>query len=511
MVSSLAAFGRIIGNDFINMDDSLYIIENNHIKSGIHPESLKWAFTNKYATMWMPVTWISLTLNWSIFGANPSGYHMVNLFLHIGAVIFLFLFLFKATHKLWPSAFAVAFFALHPLRVESVAWATEIKDVLSMFFGMACLYVYSCYAEKPNPSRYVICFILFALALMSKSMLISLPLLMLLLDYWPLGRYQLFSTNDRLNTNTKLLLEKVPFFILSILSSMLTIWAQYENTMPHYLTFPLRVINAVVSCTSYLKKTFLPIDLAIYYPFSSSFPLWQISGSVLLLIVITVFAVYYFKKMPFLSVGWFWYLGTLVPVSGLIPVGAPMADHYTYLPSIGIAMMLAWGIPAPIKNKNIRKIILFPTAIVVLFIIMILTWQQCSYWKNSISLFSHALQVTKNNYLAFTNRGDAYHAIGNYQQAVDDYSEAVRIKPDYVGAYNNRGNALLNLGQYQRAIEDYSQAILLKPDYALAYNNRGIVYFVLGDHKQFCRDIQQACHFRECRLLAAAKKEGYCQ
>ena len=511
MVSSLAAFGRIIGNDFINMDDSLYIIENNHIKSGIHPESLKWAFTNKYATMWMPVTWISLTLNWSIFGANPSGYHMVNLFLHIGAVIFLFLFLFKATHKLWPSAFAVAFFALHPLRVESVAWATEIKDVLSMFFGMACLYVYSCYAEKPNPSRYVICFILFALALMSKSMLISLPLLMLLLDYWPLGRYQLFSTNDGLNTNTKLLLEKVPFFILSILSAMLTIWAQYENTMPHYLTFPLRVINAVVSCTSYLKKTFLPIDLAIYYPFISSFPLWQILGSFLLLIVITVFAVYYFKKMPFLSVGWFWYLGTLVPVSGLIPVGAPMADHYTYLPSIGIAMMLAWGIPAPIKNKNIRKIILFPTAIVVLFIIMILTWQQCSYWKNSISLFSHALQVTKNNYLAFTNRGDAYHAIGNYQQAVDDYSEAVRIKPDYVGAYNNKGNAFLNLGQYQRAIEDYSQAILLKPDYALAYNNRGIVYFVLGDHKQFCRDIQQACHFRECRLLAAAKKEGYCQ
>jgi len=188
-----------------------------------------------------------------------------------------------------------------------------------------------------------------------------------------------------------------------------------------------------------------------------------------------------------------------------------MADHYTYLPSIGMAMMLAWGIPALIKNKNIRKIILFPTAIFVLFIIMILTWQQCGYWKNSISLFSHALQVTKNNYLAFTNRGDAYHAIVHYQQAVDDFSEAVRIKPDYVGAYNNRGNALLNLGQYQRAIEDYSQAIRLQPNYALAYNNRGLVYFVLGNKKQFCHDTQKACYFGECRLLAATKKEGYCQ
>ncbi len=544
IIASYASFGRIALNDFINLDDNTYITENSFIQEGFTCANISWAFVNRDSTMWQPMTWISLMADWKIFGANPSGYHIVNLLFHIGAMIFLFLFLARTTNSLWASAFAVAFFALHPLRVESVAWAAERKDVLSMFFGMGCLYVYALYVENLKPSRYFICLILFALALMSKSMLITLPFIMLLLDYWPLKRFEMFPANNGFEVPGRLLREKVPFFILSIVSGILTIWAQYGNSSKD-LAFPLRVINAAVSYVSYLGKTFLPVDLAVYYPFVYSFPLWQIVGSIFILIGLTIVAFHYVEKLPFLFVGWLWYLGTLLPVSGLIPVSTPMSDHYTYLPSIGIALMMAWGIPALMKSENICKKILFPAAIAILFMLAVLTSHQCGYWKNNITLFNHALRITKDNFLAhnnlavalakqgknheaikhynkaivikpnidflYFNRGTAYSSTGQYQLAIEDYNKSISLKPQNVITYNCRGIAYAGIHQYQKAIKDFNTAISMDKKYSAAYNNRGLSYFNLGKKDLGCQDAQQACELGNCRALELAKNKDLCR
>jgi len=537
IVASCAAFGRIAGNDFINFDDTAYVSENNHIQSGINPESIKWALTTTYFSYWHPLTWLSHMLDWSMFGANASGHHLVSLFLHIGAVIFLFLFLYKTTNNLWPAAFAAAFFALHPLRVESVAWASERKDVLSMFFGMACLYAYAFYAEKAKLSQYLLCLILFALALMSKPMMVTLPFVLMLLDYWPLKRWPGAVDNpaqNGFNSVGKLILEKVPFFCLTIASSIVTFWAQTKDKMVasiQYLPFLERVNNAIISYTAYLEKTFWPSHLAIFYPYEYILPLWKVIISGIIIILITLTVLYYIKKLPFLFVGWFTYLGTLVPVIGLVQVGnQALADRYTYLPSIGIAVMLAWGITSLIKNENIRRKILFPAATAVLFILTILTWQQCGYWKNSIDIFSQALHVTKHNHLAhnnlgfylfnegktreafyhynkaiglvpyhygyYNNRANAYVRLGEYQLAMADYNKAVILKPDYAESYYNRGTLYGKTRKYQLAIKDFNQVIALKPDHIKAYNNRGITYLELGMYQKAIDDLNEAIRLK---------------
>jgi tetratricopeptide (TPR) repeat protein len=544
IITSYASFGRIANNDFINFDDNTYITENSFIQQGFTCTSIKWAFVNRDSTMWQPMTWISLMVDWKLFGANASGYHIINLLFHIGSVIFLFLFLARTTDNIWAAAFAAAFFALHPLRVESVAWVAERKDVLSMFFGMGCLYAYSFYVDHLKPSRYFICLILFALALMSKSMLITLPFIMLLLDYWPLKRFEMFPANNGFALPDRLLWEKVPFFFLSIVSSILTVWAQYKDSSKD-LTFPLRLINAAVSYVSYLSKIFLPVDLAVYYPFVHSFPLWKILGSVLILLGLTFVAFRYAKKLPFLFVGWIWYLGALVPVSGLVPVNTPISDHYTYLPSIGIALMLAWGIPDLIKNENTRKKILFPASIATLFMLAVLTWHQCGYWKNNITLFNHALRITKDNFLAhnnlavalakqgknheaikhynkaiaikpnidflYFNRGTAYVSTGQYQLAIEDFNHFISLKPENVIAYISRGIAYAGIHQYQKAIEDFNTVISMNKNYSVAYHNRSLTYFNLGKKDFGCQDAQKACKLGNCKALELAKNKDLCR
>jgi protein O-mannosyl-transferase len=514
---SCVAFGRIAGNDFINFDDTAYVSKNIHIQSGFNPDSIKWAITTTYFSYWHPLTWLSHMLDWSLFGASASGHHLVSLLLHIGAVIFLFLFLNKTTNNIWPSAFAAAFFAIHPLRVESVAWASERKDVLSMFFGMACLYAYAFYAQLPKLSKYLLCLILFALALMSKPMMVTLPFVMLLLDYWPLERWKKTLSapvESRSKFAGKLIREKIPFICLTIIVCILTFWAQNrDEQMASIEHLPLfnRVANAIIAYTFYLGKTFWPDNLAVFYPYDLSLSLWKFLISGIFLIAITLAAFYYIRKFPFLFVGWLLYLGTLVPVIGFVQVGnQAIADRYTYLPSIGIVFILAWGIPSLLKNENIRKKILPPAAIAIIIVIAFLTWRQCGYWKNSIEIFSHALSVTKNNYLAHNSRGIAYGEFGQYQQAIDDFNKAIDFKPDYFKAYNNRGFAYAKLGQYQNAINDYNEAIRLKPDYAKAYNSRGYVYLIQGDIISGCSDAQKACAMEVCAALEAAKFRGYC-
>ena len=480
--SSYITYSQIIGNDFINFDDNEYIVENYSIQSGFNKGSIKWAFTSVVQGNWHPLTWLSHMMDWNLFGANASGHHLVSLLLHIGAVIFLFLFLNKTTNNPWPAVFASALFALHPLRVESVAWAAERKDVLSMFFGMACLYAYAFYAQKNKILRYLLCLILFVLSLMSKPMLVTLPFIMMLLDYWPLQRWQkaIDEQRKRLSSVRCIIWEKVPFLLLTIASSIITFWVQNKAgaiSSGEKLAFIMRGTNAIVSYVAYLGKTFWPTNLAVFYPYEYSLPLWKVLISGIILILITLAVLYYIRKLPFLFVGWFWYLGTLIPVIGLVQIGnQAIADRYTYLPSIGIAVMLAWGILTLIKSEEIRKKYLLPAGIVVLFILSVLTWHQCSYWKNSIELFGHALQITKDSAIV----------------------------------YNNRGNAYLKLGQYQRAIEDYNNTITLQSDYVLAYINRGIAYLLQGNKKLGCPDAQKACTLGKCRILEIAKGKGDC-
>ena len=451
VIACLAAYGRILGNDFVNYDDYRLITENNYVQTGFDAQSVKWAFTNASLEYWHPLTWLSIMLEWRLFGTNASFYHLVSLLLHIGAALFLFLFLNKATKRLWPSAFVAALFALHPLRVESVAWASEHKDVLSMFFGMATLYAYAQYVEKSRLSKYIICLILFTLSIMSKPTLLTLPCVLLLLDYWPFERWQKEKKIDapaksRSQAIAHLLWEKAPFFLISMLFGIMLIGQlQADNYIVSLqrLSFSDRFMNTIVSYVSYLGKTLWPVDLAIIYPYAYSFQLWQVIGAASVLLAISVAVVFLVKKTPFLAVGWFWYLGALFPVSGLLQCSdQARADRYTYFPFIGIAIMAAWGIPLLIKPEVTRKKILFPAAIAALAIMAVFTWQQCGYWKNSIDLFNHTLQVTKDNYVAHNNLALALSAQGKIKEAIDHYNKSIRLKPDNAYGIHQQGNCL---------------------------------------------------------------------
>jgi len=520
---TLAVFWQVNQFDFVNFDDPVYVTENSHIQSGITLGGFRWAFSTKYFGLWNPLIWLSFMFDYQLHGLNAGGYHLTNLILHVMSSLLLFWLFNRMTGAIWRSAFVAALFALHPLHVESVAWISERKDVLSAFFWMLTLCFYVCYTEKPVIRRYLPVLLCFACALMSKPMVITLPVVMILLDYWPLGRF------DSKKTNLILwqLKEKIPFFVLSAALVIITFYAPHFES--YVKDFPLgsRIANAPVSFVTYLEKTFWPHDLAVFYPFSDKLPLWQVFGATLLILVISSAAIVAAKRLPYLFAGWLWYVTTLLPVIGIIQVGDfAMADRYHYLPSIGIGIMLAWGIPSLIKNEDIRKNILFAVVIAFLTIISVLTWQQCGYWKNSIELSNHTLQATKNNYVAnnclasalfnegkieeaiehynkalsiipyyasaYCNRGIAYAALGQYQRAIEDYNKAIRLQPDLALVYYNRGNTFSNLGRYQLAVEDFNEAIRLKPDNAVFYYSRGSAYFKFGKYQRAVEDFNEA-------------------
>jgi len=584
---TLAVFWQVNQYDFITFDDPVYTSQNSHIQSGITPDGLRWAFSTRYYGLWHPLVWLSFMFDYQLHGLNAGGYHMTNLIFHILSTLLLFWFFNRCTCTIWRSAFVAAFFALHPLHVESVAWISERKDVLSAFFWMLtlCLYVY--YTEKPVIKRYLLVVFSFVLALMSKPMVVTLPLILILLDYWPLERLgsrkitnnrtdimPVYTNPQKQKTKPKtetfrgnispsnkqrlsetgiasirndglLFWEKIPFFVLS---AVLVIIILYAPDKPSEEGFSLasRLANAPVSFVTYLGEIFWPHDLSIFYPFADQLPVLQVWGCVLLIIVISAATISMMKRLPYLLVGWLWYAITILPVIKIIQVGNDaMADRYTYLPSIGIGIGLAWGAPLLFKNEDTSKRILVPAGTAVLAILAILTWQQCGYWKNSIELFSHALQVTKNNYLAhnnigfalftegrmeeaidhynkaisikqnsadnYNNRGVAYGKLGQHQRAIEDYNRAILLKPDYAEAYFNMGNVYNELSQYQQAIENYNKAIHLKPDYLQAYGNRGTVYLNQGNRESGCSDAQKVCAWGDCRLLETAKDKGDCR
>jgi tetratricopeptide (TPR) repeat protein len=510
VIVTLAVFWQVKQFNFINYDDGVYVTHNSHIQSGITLDGIRWAFSTRYVSLWNPLVWLSLMFDYQLHGLNAGGYHLTNLILHVMSVLLLFWLFNRMTGAIWKSAFVAAIFALHPLHVESVAWIAERKDVLSAFFWMLtlCLYVY--YTEKPVIRRYLLVLLCFTCALMSKPMVITLPIVMILLDYWPLDRLQ---SDKKKLSETKIagiiplwqLKEKIPFFILSAVMVIITLYNPNTHDMSdtrdlqHYSLIS-RLANAPVAFVTYLEKTFWPHNMAVFYPFSDQIPLWQVLGASLLILVISVAVIIMMKRLPYLFTGWMWYAITIAPVIGIIQISitAPyaMADRYHYLPSIGLAVMMAWGIPALIKSEAIRKKLLFPAGIFFLGIISFISWNQCGYWKNSATLFYHALQVTKDNALAHHSFGLSLFKKGKIEEAIDHFNEAIRLKPDYAGAYYNRGIAYGKLGQHQRAIEGYTEAILLKPDDADAYNNRGNAYAELGQNQRAIEDYTEAIRLK---------------
>lgn len=487
VIAMLAVYWQVNKFDFLVFDDNVYITDNIHIKSGFTPDGLRWAFTTTYFDGWHPLIWLSYFLDYKLFGLNAGGYHVTNLILHILSSLLLFGLFIRMTGEIWKSAFVAAFFALHPLHVESVAWISERKDVLSLFFGLLTLYLYVYYTEKPSIKRYIPMLLLFACALVCKPMVVTLPVIMILLDYWPLRRFEA----NKGKVVSWQLKEKIPFFILSAVFSIVTFLFLY-STITKVYPFSSRIANAIVSFISYLGKTFWPQHLAVFYPFPAHIPVWQVLVSAVLIIIISAVVIITRKRLSHLFVGWLWYAITILPVIGIIQIaGYAMADRYYYLPSIGIAVSLAWGIPLLIQSEAMRKKFLLPLGIASLAVMAFLTWRQCGYWKNSISLFDHSLQVTEDNYLARNNRGIAYAKAGQYHMAIEDYNMAIRLNPHF-DAYNNRGSAYAKTGEYQLAIEDYNKAIELNRDFIDAYSNRGTVYFKLNQYQLSVDDFSQA-------------------
>ena len=497
---TILIFWSVSGHDFVYLDDNLYVFENSHVQNGITLDSIAWAFKAIHAGNWHPVTWLSHMLDVSLFGPDPGMHHMTNVFFHLLNVILLYLILKSGTGDGRKSAIVAGLFALHPFHVESVAWISERKDVLSTFFGMLTIWVYLKWVKVPSVSRYIQLVLCFSLGLMSKPMLVTFPLVLLLLDYWPLERLQVHGADLDFGQNIKILKrmvwEKIPLFCLAGGSCLVTLVAQKQGGAVATLAslpFLSRVVNAAVSYFLYIYKTILPFNLAVFYPHPGVWPWWLIAVSFMALIIISFFAIKTFNRAPYFAVGWLWYMGTLVPVIGLVQVGVQsMADRYTYIPLIGIFIAAVWGISG-LFSRLLQKKHLVPALVSCVFIIFaILTWKQVAFWKNSIVLFEHTLEVTEGNWLSHNNLGIALKREGRVPEAMEHFKEAVRINPDYAEAHNNLGIALIGTGKLEEAISHYKEAIQIDPNYTEAHYNLAIAFEKAGRTDLAIKEYRQA-------------------
>ena len=489
-VMILAVYWRLLSHDFINFDTALHVTENPHVQAGLTKNSIVWAFTSFHANFWIPLTWLSHMLDCQLFGLNPGMHHLTNLLFHLANSVLLFLLLGRITGSVWRSGLVAALFALHPLRVESVAWVAERKDVLSSFFWLMTMWAYVFYAEKQSLSYYTLAVLFFGLGLMAKPMLVTLPFVLILLDYWPLARLQGGQLNQENRPNISqsslglLVLEKVPLLALAVVSSVVTLLAKQRGGALELVdTIPLkiRIGNALISYLAYIGKMIWPYDLAVLYPYPSTISVWKVIGATVFLTCLTVFLIRAAQRFPYLVVGWLWYLGTLVPVIGLIQVGSQaMADRFSYVPLIGVFIMIAWGIPELFRGWRYRRLVYALSTIILLLVLMISTWLQVRYWKNSIVLFTHAIRVTSNNWLAHNNLGVALYRQGRPQEAIGHYSEALRIQPNHAGAHYNLGIVLAEQARLDEAIVHYSEALRIRPGHANTHNNLGLALFRKG-------------------------------
>jgi len=510
VVIILAAYWQLPCHDFLDFDDNEYITQNFHLYDGITHESIAWAFSITDIAYWHPITWLSHMLDFQLFGLNPGMHHLTNLFLHVANALLLFIILNSITGSLWKSAFVAAIFALHPMNVESVSWASERKNVLSTFFWMLTILTYVRYAERSSSYRYLLILFVFALGLMSKPMLVTLPFVLLLLDYWPLCRFKLAQCDDdiqvaRQSDNFRfqkfsvfyLALEKIPLLLLSAFTIYLSsLSVQRLGIVISTETVPmnLRIANALISYLSYIKKMIWPLDLIIYYPYPESLPIWQTAGAGLLLIFASVLVFWVGNTRPYFIVGWLWYLGTLVPVIGLMQAGLwpAIADRFAYVPLIGLFIIITWAVPECLARWQYRKAGLVAIAAALLSTLMTITWIQVGYWSSGIKLFEHVLDVTPDNFVAYQKLGEILADQSKPAEALKYYSEVLRLNPNHVKAHNNIGNILASQGNDKDAIYHYNEVLRINSDYAGAYYNLGKIFANQGKTENAILHFQKA-------------------
>jgi protein O-mannosyl-transferase len=473
---------------FINYDDETYITSNPHVAQGLNVQNMIWAFSTSDASNWHPLTWISHMMDIQIYGVNPGAHHFTNMLFHI-ANSFLIFFLFrKMTCEFWKSCFLAVLFAIHPLHVESVAWVAERKDVLSTFFGLITLWGYVRYVKKPGIYRYGLILIFYSLSLMAKPMLVTLPFVLLLMDYWPLRRFDkdipCEEKSQKRSYGLKLLVlrfsvEKLPMVIVAIGSCFITLQVQQKGGAVGAVTmFPLwdRVANALITYTTYIQKMFWPFDLAVIYPYPPSFTVHEIILAGIILVVVSISGFMAAKRFPYIIVGWLWYIGTLVPVIGLVQIGSQsMADRYTYSPLIGIFIIIIWGVSDLTACwVHGRKLVFF--AIIFCLCMTISAYVQTGYWKDSIRLFQHALDVTSGNWIANNNLGCALSQKGHAHQAIPYFQEALRINPEYDDARYNLGLAFVARNRFNDAIIQFSRILVTRPEDKDVHIRLGRIY-----------------------------------
>jgi pentatricopeptide repeat protein len=485
VTACLATFGSALRFEFIDLDDPQYVLSNPHIRAGLRADTIAWAFTSiAHASNWHPVTWLSHALDVELFGLDPAGHHATSVLLHALNAALVFAFLRRATGRDLESAFAAALFALHPLRVESVAWVAERKDLLSALFGLLAILAWTGYARRGGAARYLAVLALFGLSLMAKPMLVTLPLVLLLLDDWPLRRLDAPPSARRRARPRDLVVEKLPLLLASAACSAVTLMAQHSRTalaIGDSIPLPLRLANAVVSYVRYLGMLAWPVDLAVLYPHPNlpggePWAAWQIAGAGLALIAISA-AVLRKREHRYQRVGWFWYLGTLVPVIGIVQAGwQAMADRYTYFPSIGLSILVAFGAGDALRSLRWRSAAvrtgaaaLAGTALVALAVASLL---QAQHWRDSIALYSHAIAREPVSPQLFAYRGNAYQERGRGELALADFEEMLRRVPD-PAAYNNAGMLHVQQGDLARGIAYFDRALALDPGLAPAWVNRG--------------------------------------
>jgi Flp pilus assembly protein TadD len=502
----IVAYWPVQHYDLISLDDIDYITGNPYVKAGLTWQSFSWALKDVHTGYWHPLTWVSHMLDYQIFGSRVGGHHWTNVIFHIANSILLYMILKRVSGSAWKSAFVAALFAVHPLNVESVAWVSERKNVLCTFFWFAGMWSYAYYLERPTLYRYFLILMAFSLGLMSKPMIVTFPFTLLLLDYWPLGRITFWKTFPRL------VFEKIPLFILAAIVGVVTFVSSFHGDVTISIDkLPLadRTANAVLSYAKYLGKMFWPENLAVFYPYSKEFASFPIIGAVLLLTVLSCLAVFLARKYRYALMGWLWYLGTLVPVIGLIQVGKQaMADRYAYIPMIGLFIIIAWGIPDLLRGWQRRKIIFAVSSVAVISGLMICSLLQVRHWQNGVMLFEHALRVTDMNSRAHYNLGISLTGLGKYEEAVYHFKYAIRLEPEYAGPYSYMGVALAGQGKTDEAIVYYREALRIKENDETTHNNLGVALAGKGRFDEAILHFQEALRIRPDYVYANRNMGG---
>jgi Tfp pilus assembly protein PilF len=481
----LAIFGRTVQYDFVIYDDGLYVVGNRHVQKGLTWENAVWAFTDTHTGNWHPLTWLSHMMDVHFFGMSPGMHHLMNVILHSLNTIFLFTVFLQMTRKAWPSAMVAALFAIHPLHVESVVWISERKDVLSTFFWMLTMLAYYRYTLQRTVMRYLCVVLSFCFGLLAKPMLVTLPFVLLLLDYWPLKRLQ-WGRDSKIENRSVVtcILEKLPLILLAVTAACIAIISQSDiHAMADFERFPIhvRLLNALVSYLMYIYKMVIPTHLAVFYPHPGMPSYLLLSAAIIVVFGMSAVAVMKWRTLPWWTVGWAWYVGTLVPVIGIVQVGLQAAaDRYTYIPLIGLFIIAIWGGERLTARFKYGPRWAGITACLIIGILSIVTWRQVGYWANSDRLFTHALKVTEKNFLAHNAMGNIWAARGDYRKAVFHCTEAIRIRPEYAEAHYNLGHCKVMMKRWEEAEDHFKTALRIKPYYAQAHNYLGYVLMHQG-------------------------------